>query len=212
VVGIDGAGKSTIVNQVKPQSSQRSGEQPPTIGCNFEDLKIGGTQLTVVDMAGGSKYRNMWHNYYGDADGVIFVIDSADSMRLCGPQPHRPGMPCKCWIWTAWRSMGVDDTRTVWGPRQQRAACACRAVAKEEMQEMLAHEALKRNAPLLILASKMDLPKSMSHQALAEGMDLASISPNHAWRVMHCCGLTGEGVHEAWDWLLDQLARIAAAR
>lgn len=73
------------------------------------------------------------------------------------------------------------------------------------MMEMLAHSSLRSHVPLLILANKMDLPKSMSHQALAEAMELTSISTEHAWKVMHCCGITGEGVTEGWDWLVDRL-------
>lgn len=85
--------------------------------------------------------------------------------------------------------------------------CPYRAVAKEELNEMLSHHALRSHAPLLVLANKMDLPKSLNHQALAEAMDLASIPINHAWKVMHCCGITGEGVNEGWEWLVEQLKR-----
>jgi hypothetical protein len=58
-----------------------------------------------------------------------------------------------------------------------------------------------------VLANKMDLPKSLNHQALVEAMHLTSIPTDHAWKVMHCCGITGEGVSEGWDWLVDQLNR-----
>lgn len=67
---------------MKGPANQKAGEVPPTIGCNFEQVRHGHAQLTVIDMAGGSRYRNMWQNYYMDAEGIIFVVDSADSMRL----------------------------------------------------------------------------------------------------------------------------------
>lgn len=67
---------------MKGPANQKAGEVPPTIGCNFEQVRHGHAQLTVIDMAGGSRYRNMWQNYYNDAEGIIFVVDSADSMRL----------------------------------------------------------------------------------------------------------------------------------
>ena len=67
------------------------GEQPPTIGCNIENLRHGNVGLTVVDMAGGSRYRNMWQNYYKDAEGIIFVIDSADALRMYDPDPAGEG-------------------------------------------------------------------------------------------------------------------------
>lgn len=84
VVGIDGAGKSTVINHVKGPAAKRSGELVPTIGCAVEEVKHGNLQLTVFDMAGGSKYRNLWSNYYKEVDGIVYVVDSADAMRMYG--------------------------------------------------------------------------------------------------------------------------------
>jgi small GTP-binding protein len=83
VVGIDGAGKSTMLNHLKPAGTRTAGKQVPTVGCSLEELRCGNVQLTCFDMAGGSKYRNMWANYYGEVDGIVYVIDSADAMRMC---------------------------------------------------------------------------------------------------------------------------------
>lgn len=33
-------------------------------------------------MSGQSKYRSLWERYYSDCHGVIFVIDSSDTMRM----------------------------------------------------------------------------------------------------------------------------------
>lgn len=59
-------------------------------------------QFTVFDMAGGSKYRSMWGKYYKGAEGIVYVIDSADAMRLCAPTPplgqHPPAPACPCFI------------------------------------------------------------------------------------------------------------------
>lgn len=78
---------------------------------------------------------------------------------------------------------------------------------------MVEHRALQASKPpILILANKMDLPKSMPHQSIAEALDLAGTAFNHAWKVMHCCGLTAEGVQDGWDWLVDQMKRRSAGR
>eukprot|EP00892_Ulva_mutabilis_P012005 jgi/Ulvmu1/9177/UM005_0277.1 len=83
-----------------------------------------------------------------------------------------------------------------------------RAVAREEFQEMLAHPVVKgTQGPILILANKMDLPKSMPHQEIADALDLAVSASNHSWKIMHCCGLSAEGVREGWDWLVEQMKR-----
>ena len=86
VIGIDGAGKSTIINHIKPASTKCPGEAAPTVGCAVEELKYGGCNIKCFDMAGGSKYRNMWASYYGEADGLVYVVDSADAMRMCAIQ------------------------------------------------------------------------------------------------------------------------------
>ena len=41
-----------------------------------------GLTLTAFDMSGQSKYRSLWERYYSDCHGVIFVIDSSDTMRM----------------------------------------------------------------------------------------------------------------------------------
>lgn len=33
-------------------------------------------------MSGQAKYRSLWERYYADCQGVIFVIDSSDAMRM----------------------------------------------------------------------------------------------------------------------------------
>jgi len=37
----------------------------------------------MFDMSGQAKYRNLWEHYYTDTDAVIFVVDSADAVRMC---------------------------------------------------------------------------------------------------------------------------------
>ncbi len=45
---------------------------PPCRGLNF----------TVFDMSGAGRYRVLWEQYYREAQAIIFVIDSADKLRL----------------------------------------------------------------------------------------------------------------------------------
>ncbi|KAG8227318.1 hypothetical protein J437_LFUL006759 [Ladona fulva] len=33
-------------------------------------------------MSGQGRYRNLWENYYNDCHGIIFVVDSSDTLRL----------------------------------------------------------------------------------------------------------------------------------
>lgn len=41
-----------------------------------------GLHFTVFDMSGAGRYRMLWEHYYRETQAVIFVLDSADKLRL----------------------------------------------------------------------------------------------------------------------------------
>jgi ADP-ribosylation factor-like protein 6 len=45
----------------------------------FSKSKI---DFTVFDMSGQSKYRSLWEQYYEESEAIIFVVDSADKLRI----------------------------------------------------------------------------------------------------------------------------------
>ncbi|XP_069810133.1 uncharacterized protein [Dendropsophus ebraccatus] len=78
--GLDAAGKTSILYQLKMHEAVTS---IPTIGFNVETLTpVGNTIFTLWDIGGGDKISELWHVYYENTDGVIFVVDSADSERI----------------------------------------------------------------------------------------------------------------------------------
>jgi ADP-ribosylation factor-like protein 6 len=81
VVGLDNSGKTTIMNHFKPPEEKTS-EIVPTVGFNVEKFKIKNLTFTAFDMSGQGRYRNLWEHYYKGVQGIIFVIDSSDSLRL----------------------------------------------------------------------------------------------------------------------------------
>ncbi|GMH33963.1 hypothetical protein BSKO_01797 [Bryopsis sp. KO-2023] len=81
LVGLDNSGKTTIIERLKPQKNQ-SPEVAPTVGFSVEEFSQGGLNFTVFDMSGAGRYRNLWEQYYREAEAVIFVVDSADKIRL----------------------------------------------------------------------------------------------------------------------------------
>lgn len=84
-------------------------------------------------------------------------------------------------------------------------------MSRDELEGMLAHKAFDgKPVPILFLANKMDLPHSMPHQGIADVMGLTQVAFHHTWKIMHCCGLTGEGVREGWDWLTQQMGQLQA--
>lgn len=81
-LGLDNSGKSTIINTLKPPKRKRL-ELNPTIGFQSEEFAYNNIVFQVFDMSGQSKYRNLWEHFYDEIDGIIFVVDSTDSVRLC---------------------------------------------------------------------------------------------------------------------------------
>ena len=81
VVGLDNSGKSTIINKLKPDDIQ-SPDIVPTVGFNVEKFQTKSLVFNAFDMSGQGRYRNLWEHYYKECNGIIFVIDSSDKLRL----------------------------------------------------------------------------------------------------------------------------------
>ena len=79
MLGLDNAGKTTILYNRKLGSR---GEIVPTYGFNIETVEWDDIQLTIWDVGGSDKIRELWWHYYQQTDAVIFVIDSTDHQRI----------------------------------------------------------------------------------------------------------------------------------
>mmetsp|Transcript_18276 Transcript_18276/g.29754 ORF Transcript_18276/g.29754 Transcript_18276/m.29754 type:complete len:182 (-) Transcript_18276:159-704(-) len=91
VVGLDNSGKSTIVNYLKPQKEKKEDVQA-TVGLTTEKFKYMGTNFTMFDMSGAGQYRDLWQEFFVEAEGIIFVVDSADHVRLCVAKDELEGL------------------------------------------------------------------------------------------------------------------------
>jgi ADP-ribosylation factor-like protein 6 len=79
--GLDNAGKSTIINELKPQA-ERTDAVAATFGYNVQQFDKGSISFKVFDMGGGRKFRPLWEHHFKAVQGVIFVVDSSDRARL----------------------------------------------------------------------------------------------------------------------------------
>eukprot|EP01107_Rhizomastix_libera_P002334 TRINITY_DN14035_c0_g1_i2.p1 TRINITY_DN14035_c0_g1~~TRINITY_DN14035_c0_g1_i2.p1 ORF type:complete len:184 (-),score=16.25 TRINITY_DN14035_c0_g1_i2:46-597(-) len=78
-VGLDGAGKTTILYRLKDNATV---ETIPTIGFNVETVRYGGTRFMVWDFGGQSTVRRLWRHSFESAECVIYVVDSSDRDRF----------------------------------------------------------------------------------------------------------------------------------
>lgn len=80
MLGLDAAGKTTVVQQLKCGQCTRT---LPTIGFNVDTVTpCKGLTLTVWDIGGQDKIRQLWKHYYTTTEGIIYIVDSADENRF----------------------------------------------------------------------------------------------------------------------------------
>jgi len=78
MVGLDAAGKTTILYQLKLGEMTQT---KPTLGFNVETVAYKNIEFMVWDMGGQDRIRQLWRHYYKNAQALIFVVDSADEER-----------------------------------------------------------------------------------------------------------------------------------
>merc|ERR1712032_243888 len=154
ILGLDNAGKTTIVKKLKGGDLNSIS---PTLGFSIETLEFRGLNLNIWDIGGQTSLRAYWKNYFEETDGLVWVVDSNDKMRL--------------------------------------------ADCKKELYTCLEQEKLA-GATLLIYCNKQDVEGALTPDEIKEFLDLESITTRH-WGVIPCSAMTGLGVFEGIDWLVD---------
>mmetsp|Transcript_26978 Transcript_26978/g.69812 ORF Transcript_26978/g.69812 Transcript_26978/m.69812 type:complete len:181 (-) Transcript_26978:1-543(-) len=79
VLGLDNAGKTTILKKIADEDIQQI---QPTQGFNIKSVVQEGFKLNVWDIGGQKSIREYWSNYFDSTDALVYVIDSADRRRL----------------------------------------------------------------------------------------------------------------------------------
>jgi ADP-ribosylation factor protein 6 len=79
MLGLDGAGKTTIIYRLK---SKPNTSTIPTIGFNVEYINHQKQRFNVWDVGGQTRIRPLWRHYYIGTQVLIFVLDSHDRERL----------------------------------------------------------------------------------------------------------------------------------
>jgi small GTP-binding protein len=154
--GLDNAGKTSILGFLK------KGEFTDTIatmGVNYENLKLGKLNMSVMDLGGQAVFRTFWPTYIERADIMIFVVDSSDIERL--------------------------------------------PLAKQVFLNAI-YNFTNQNIPILILATKQDLPSVCSLAYIIHLFQLTSMY-DRTIHVQKTSAKTGMGIYEAFQWIHDQV-------
>ena len=79
----------------------------PTVGFSSVDFRFDKYDITMFDLGGSKKIRDIWKNYFAEVYGVIYVIDSTEHERLeeCSSvlknlieDPKVSGKPVLVWV------------------------------------------------------------------------------------------------------------------
>lgn len=80
VIGLDCAGKSSCVNRLRGEDVN---SVAPTQGFDISSLKhSAGYTLNLWDVGGQQTIRAYWRNYFEATDAIVWVVDSADEVRM----------------------------------------------------------------------------------------------------------------------------------
>ncbi len=87
VLGLDNSGKTSIVKSILGQDVN---ETSPTLGFTINTLKHDNYSINLWDIGGQTTIRSYWRNYFEQTDGVVWVVDSSDKLRLndCKEELH----------------------------------------------------------------------------------------------------------------------------
>ncbi|KAH9607485.1 hypothetical protein KSS87_019382 [Heliosperma pusillum] len=86
ILGIDKAGKTTLLEKLKELYSNLEGIPPdrivPTVGLNIGRIEVANTKLVFWDLGGQLGLRSIWEKYYEEAHAVIYVVDANTPSRF----------------------------------------------------------------------------------------------------------------------------------
>mmetsp|Transcript_47862 Transcript_47862/g.102531 ORF Transcript_47862/g.102531 Transcript_47862/m.102531 type:complete len:210 (-) Transcript_47862:218-847(-) len=116
-------------------------------------------------------------------------------------------------LFTVWDLGGQSKTRAIWHSYHQDTDALIFVVdasdrerideAHEELLKMLHREEM-RDAVLLVLANKQDLPGAMTNHELTNKLGLNGLG-HRKWLVQETCATAGSGLYEGLDWLTDSI-------
>lgn len=79
VLGLDNAGKTTIIKRLNGEDIDTVA---PTLGFKISTFNYEPYTLNIWDVGGQKSLRTYWKNYFESTDGLVWVVDCADSEKL----------------------------------------------------------------------------------------------------------------------------------
>ncbi len=188
LLGLDNAGKTTLLEQIKSIfASHDAPYEPhlktvPTVGQNVSLIDLPDLYLRIWDVGGQHSLRKLWQSYYSSAHAIVFVVDSTDIGD--GDIEH-----------LASADSSADEGRLA----------ECKAV----LEDVLQHSDTE-GVPILVLANKQDREDCVEVVRIKEGLVRKVFEGEKGQnvrdsRVLPLSALTGTGVREAVEWVASRV-------
>ncbi|KAK3716977.1 ADP-ribosylation factor protein 3 [Vermiconidia calcicola] len=194
LLGLDNAGKTTLLEQIKSiYASHDAPHEPhlktvPTVGQNVSLIDLPDLYLRIWDVGGQHSLRGLWQSYYSSAHAIVFVIDSSDIGD--GDIAH------------------ISDPSSTPKPsstNHEGRLDECKAV----LEDVLQHSDTE-GVPVLVLANKQDREDCVEVVRIKEGFVRKVFEGEKGQnvrdsRVLPLSALTGTGVKEAVEWVCSRV-------
>jgi signal recognition particle receptor subunit beta len=160
----------------------------PTQMANVEDVRVAGLRLSIWDVGGQDSLRPYWRHHFAGTQGLVFVVDASDRVRLELAASELAGV-CS------------DDQLAV----RVRGLCG---EGGWERRGWLGGRA--QGVPIAVVANKSDLPDALSVRDIEETMKLEAMlgpqdgSRGHPWTVIAASALKNEHVLDAFDFVAQR--------
>lgn len=235
LLGLDNAGKTTLLSQIKAlfnattdpagqtgdaAPSDTAGNTVPTVGQNVATIDLPDMYLKIWDVGGQMSLRRLWTSYYKSAHAIVFVVDSTDlgSGELDDGAPKTPGWNTRKKSYFDNKPADdndEDEPQTPWTPMTpgmimlgghgQGRLDECRAV----LESVLENEDTA-GIPILVLANKQDREDCLEVVRIKEGFVRKVFEGEKGGmvrdsRVLPVSALRGTGVKEAVEWIKSRV-------
>jgi GTPase SAR1 family protein len=156
VLGLDNAGKTSLLHAISTLQEKRNNggalqvavdetnmlqRTTTTLGLHVVRLEDDSTCVTVWDIGGSEAIRPMWRHYFGEADKLVYVIDSRQSIEEIERAIDVLLEACNCGGWL------YKET----GPQERAAFEGSDNTPRKHWDPMIG-----KQKPILVVANKMD--------------------------------------------------------
>ncbi|CAI7638596.1 hypothetical protein N7533_010358 [Penicillium manginii] len=214
LLGLDNAGKTTLLTQIKALYQPRPegvpapnpGKTVPTVGQNVSTIPLSDMNLKIWDIGGQISMRGLWQSYYTSCHAIVFVVDSADVgqdpdiTRLPSAPGRRPSsIPDPSESFSE-QNVGINAAGSSFGRLDE-----CRQVLESVLQS-----ADVAGVPILVLANKQDREDCVEVVRIKEGFVRKVFEGETGGgvrdsRVLPVSALMGSGVQAAVEWIQSRV-------